>query len=473
MMRGLEQFMGGTLLSNESNAGVSAVPTESQTEAQNHGTSSLLLVPEPPSVESGVLSGGNLGASYTCNCATLPARGRIGERGGSLARRRYQKGSVFLRGKKDQVWVGRWREDVEENGHVRREYRSEVLGSKSDYPTKRLALRELEKRLGVVNDPRYRARPTATFADFASRWESLVLTQHKPSTQVTIRSHLRKHLVPYFGRWQMREIELENVQRFVSSVKASAKTAKNLFATMQMLWKSARAWSYVAHDVVSGVVLPKRCRAVRRFFSLDEMQRILEAAPEPLRTFYWLAVETGMRAGELCGLQMSDFDLKRGVVSIRRSVWQGKLQSPKSENAIRVLALSPGIVAHIVDVQRRWTPNERGLLFATRNGTPWDANLLLKRKLYPLLDSLKIERGGLHAFRHANSTLMDRMNVPMKVRQQRLGHSDSSLTLDVYTHTVGEDDVRVAGQLDGILHPLAPKNEKLELALPANSSLIN
>jgi hypothetical protein len=132
-----------------------------------------------------------------------------------------------------------------------------VLGSKSDYPTKRLALRELEKRLSVVNDFRYRARPTATFAEFTSRWESLVLTQHKPSTQVTIRSHLRKHLVPYFGHLQMREIELEEVQRFVSSVKVSAKTAKNLFATMQMLWKSARAWSYVAHDAVSGVVLPK------------------------------------------------------------------------------------------------------------------------------------------------------------------------------------------------------------------------
>jgi integrase len=54
---------------------------------------------------------------------------------------------------------------------------------------------------------------------------------------------------------------------------------------------------------------------------------------------------------------------------------------------------------------------------------------------------------------------MDRLGVPLKVRQQRLGHSDSSLTLDVYTHVAGEDDVRVAGELDGILHPLAPKNE--------------
>ena len=123
------------------------------------------------------------------------------------------------------------------------------------------------------------------------------------------------------------------------------------------------------------------------------------------------------------------------------------------------LSLSPRLVTHIADFLTRWTPNERGLLFATRNGTPWDANLLVKRKLYPLLDTLGIARGGLHAFRHANSTLMDRLGVPLKVRQQRLGHSDSSITLDVYTHVASEDEVSVAGDLDGILHPIAPKNE--------------
>jgi integrase len=81
--------------------------------------------------------------------------------------------------------------------------------------------------------------------------------------------------------------------------------------------------------------------------------------------------------------------------------------------------------------------------------------LVVKRKLYPLLDFLGIERGGLHAFRHTNSTLMDRLGVPLKVRQQRLGHSESSLTLDVYTDVASEDDVRFAEQFDAILHARA------------------
>jgi integrase len=54
---------------------------------------------------------------------------------------------------------------------------------------------------------------------------------------------------------------------------------------------------------------------------------------------------------------------------------------------------------------------------------------------------------------------MDRLGVPVKVRQQRLGHSDPALTLGIYTHVVSEDDERPAEQLDGILRPNAPKKE--------------
>jgi integrase len=408
----------------------------------------------------------------TTNCDRLPARGqKIGERGGGLARRRYQKGRVILKGKKNPNWHGRWREDVIEDGQIRRIERSEVLGSKSDFPTKKLALRELEKRLTVVNDIRYRARPTATFIEFASRWESLVLVQHKPSTQATIRSHIRKHLNPFFGRMQMRDIGTEEVQRFIATVSVSAKTKKNLLATLQMHWKSARSWGYVAHDAISDVVLPKRQRVVQRSYTLEEIQRILEAAPDPERTLYWLAAETAMRGGELCGLQISDFDFGRGLVRVNRSVWRGKAQSTKSEHPDRCFALSPQLVCHLVEYLKRWTPNEEEWLFATRNGTPWDQNLVVKRKLQPLLASLAIKRGGLHAFRHANITLMDQLRVPLKVRMQRVGHSDPSITF-TYTHVDSEDDVKFAEQLGGILRPNAPKSKEEGVA-PGGQPLVN
>jgi integrase len=103
-----------------------------------------------------------------------------------------------------------------------------------------------------------------------------------------------------------------------------------------------------------------------------------------------------------------------------------------------------------------WKPNEEHLVFATRTGTPWDANLLMKRKLRPLLRSLGIQGGGIHGF-HANATFMDGLAVPMKVRQQRLRHSDSRLTMDVYTHTASADDERIAGQLGDLLDAVGQK----------------
>jgi len=167
-------------------------------------------------------------------------------------------------------------------------------------------------------------------------------------------------------------------------------------------------------NAVSDVVLPKRHRVAQRFYTLDEIQRILEAAQELERTLYCLAAETGMRGGELCGLQVTDFDLERGLVRVNRSVWRGKIQSTTSEHPDRCIALSPQLLYHLAEYLRRWKPNEKGWLFATRNGTPLDQNLIVKRKLQPLLISLGINRGGLHAFRHGNISIMDRFGVPLK-----------------------------------------------------------
>ncbi len=211
------------------------------------------------------------------------------------------------------------------------------------------------------------------------------------------------------------------------------------------------AWQYVSHNALDGVVLPKPRKALRPSFTKEQIVKILAVAPEPYRTFYWLAAETGMRAGELCGLRVDDIDFKRGLVNVRQSAWHGKLQEPKTENAVRTFAVSTRLLNHLRGILQAWRPNPRQLVFATRNGTPWDANLLVKRKFRPMLRQLEIQECGLHAFRHANASLMDELSVPMKVRQQRLGHSDPRLTMNTYTHMASRDDERTAEQLGEIL----------------------
>jgi integrase len=365
-----------------------------------------------------------------------------------MARKRYQKGQLWLEG---EIWFGRWREDVLIDGVRKRVRVQKEIGTRQDCPTKRLAQRELDRHIEHVNDLSYRPRPTARFADFARKWEKDVLSQYGESTAINYRTHIRKHLVPFLGEYAMKDVNPELVQHFVSCSAVSPKTTRSICITLQSMWATAKAWRYVAHDVMEGVVLPDSKRRQRYFASQQQIQLIIAAAKEPYRTFYGLAAETGLRPGELCGLTVDDLNLERGLLQVQQSAWRGKLGDPKTDDSIRVVELSSQACEHLKTFLKSWLPNERRLLFATRNGTPWDQNLLLKRRFKLLLKSLGINvpRGdGFYILWHGNATLMSSFGAPQKLRQERLGHADGSpVTESVYTHVISEDGKRVAAQL--------------------------
>ncbi len=377
-----------------------------------------------------------------------------------MARRRYQKGSLLPKSglPKNGLWVGRWREDViQPDGTIERPYQWEVLGTVQDYPTRKLALRALQARLSTINSLTYRARPTATFGDFAKRWDATVLSQHKRSTQSSTRSQLRRWLLPQLGSVALKDLDSQRLQAFVSNCRCNPKTIRNLVATLRMMWNSARAWGYVTHDPFDGLVLPKRGLVQTVTFSLDEIKRILDSANEPYRTYYAILAETGIRGGEICALRVSDLDLENAVIYVRQSVWRGQIQTVKSRKGNRRFPISPELAAHLRAYLRGWHPNALGLLFATKKGTPWDHSLIRKRSFHPLLRKLGIPHCGFHAFRHGNATLLDQIGAPMAVRQNRLGHADAQTTMD-YTHAVTADERRIAGELGKILHVTA-RNE--------------
>jgi integrase len=77
-------------------------------------------------------------------------------------------------------------------------------------------------------------------------------------------------------------------------------------------------------------VLPERGLLNERFLSLDEMKRLIEAAPEPYKTYLWILTETGVRAGEIGALPLRNLRLEQGAIKITQSVWHGKIQTVKS-----------------------------------------------------------------------------------------------------------------------------------------------
>ena len=142
----------------------------------------------------------------------------------------------------------------------------------------RMALRALDEKVAPVNSPSYRALRSETFEQFSKFWTANVLTQHKPSTQYSIKSQLKTHLVPYFGKLLMRDIQWRTLQEFVQQCTKAPKTCKNLVLTMQMIWKAAKSGGYVSHDTFDGVVLPKPKPISPFFYTAEEAKQIIAAA---------------------------------------------------------------------------------------------------------------------------------------------------------------------------------------------------
>ena len=70
-------------------------------------------------------------------------------------------------------------------------------------------------------------------------------------------------------------------------------------------------------------------------------------------------------------------------------------------------------------------------------GCPLDINIERSRRLAPVLEALKLDKAGYHAFQHINVSMMDSLRVPLKTSQERIGHAlTGSFTLDVYGHTL-------------------------------------
>jgi integrase len=353
--------------------------------------------------------------------------------GGKMARTRYQHGEIVVKqGKTHDSYMGRWREDTRlPNGSIVRRKRSQVLGIVGQI-TEKQAYRKLESVLARVNDPGYQPECSGTFQALAQEWSEQAFPEMKPSTVLNMTGHLRNHLLPFFGTQQVREITTRDIDRFFLKLSVSKKTKKNIFSTLKLILKQGRAWGNVRENVWESAKKIGKSKTEVRAYTDAEVESILSRSTGAKRLFYWLAVETGMRAGELCGLRICDVDPFKKLVHVRQAVWRGKVQTPKTENAIRNIP----IPVEIVDAIRAHVSGRtEGFVFTTKNGTPWNADLVLKRHLR---GKLKVMDGHLHMFRHTFATRQLHAGVSVSVVSKLLGHGSISTTLNIYAHVLAE-----------------------------------
>ena len=381
-----------------------------------------------------------------------------------MARRRYQTGCVFKRGKRRKVWVARWREDVLcEDGKVGRILRSVVLGAVADLPTRKDAQVRLDEELRAVNQGTVRPESSMLFGTFAEeQWKTLVLPTLKLSTQHGYKTVLAKHLLPYWRDWRLRDIGRQDVQQWVADRfrrKLGWQTVRNSWTLLSGILETAVEYGYLSMNPARGVKFPeKELKEAPVLFTAEDFVKLLEQLDEPYRTMARLIALTGLRIGELLAVRWRCLDLEIGTLSVRESVYEGKFQSPKTRKSRRTMPLGPQIIVWLREHRLRAKRTESDdLVFGNRKGEPLRESKLLRNVLQPAAERAGLGRVTWHQFRHIHSSLLNDLRVPVKIAQEQLGHSSISTTLNIYTHVVDASHRKAIEALERELFPTVPK----------------
>jgi integrase len=329
------------------------------------------------------------------------------------------------------LWLGDYSKRVLlPDGTERRKQQRVVLGLTKDL-TKRQAQRLLQphvdeenRRLGTP----YREQKQTTLEKFTETWKRDYLVLVKPSTQASIRGHL-KRLNQQLGQKTMRDTGAADLQQLVTHLieaGLSAKTIKNHWITTRLIWRAAVQQGY-ADQIPPKPALPRVFRHRVLVLNLAEVARTIAKQEGWKRLLCRCAAETGLRYGELEGLHVDDVTDDR--IHVRRTMWNCRPGTPKTPSAVRTIAVSAKLGADLRERAEQRKKEGKGYLFSTYLGRFRAAELKM----------------GFHRFRHFNASLMDSLNVPLKTRQERLGHaSTGSLTIDVYTHASWASNVQAA-----------------------------
>jgi integrase len=333
----------------------------------------------------------------------------------------------------------------------------ETLGREPEWNRKR-AEAELRRRLVEVERNRYRKPEKLSFAAFAERW----LTDYLPGRGLKLTTEegylqtLRKHLLPYFGSYELSELEQqpELVDRYISLKMREGyapKTVVNQLLCLQVILKRAVRWRLIERNPVADCERPRVERPELNVLSEVEIARLwsaygeLESEAEPAEQTWWrlaraltfVALGTAMRRGELLALRWRDVELLEGRLTVREALVRGRFTTPKSRSSRRLLELGPRTRKLLAEHWQltRFQGDDELVFCHPSKGTALDPSKLTRCYLRPALKRAGIEKPfrPFHDLRHTALTHEAAAGNPMAYVQLKAGHSQSAIT-ERYIH---------------------------------------
>ena len=351
------------------------------------------------------------------------------------------------------------------SGHWRARYRDadgRQIGATFD---KQLdAVRWRRKQLdalavGAHVDPR---AGKTTIGDYATeRWLPGVV-HIRPTTRALYASHLRRHVIPAFGRRQLGALRRSDCRSFVSalSTRLAPSTVHVVFAVLRSVMQAAVDDGLLAANPCARVPLPRiEARGVDPL-PASAVVALADAVPDRYAATVWLAAGAGLREGEALGLTVARVDFLRRRVHVEQQV-QGvnggepTLVPLKTRASRRVVPVDDIVLEALTRHMQLWEPGPGGLLVTNRLGRP------VRRGSFGSCWRVAVAECGLpagtrfHDLRHFYASSLIRAGLHPKTIQARLGHATFSETMDTYGHLFPDSEESGRGVLDGVLRLLA------------------
>src|SRR5437016_4537606 len=289
-----------------------------------------------------------------------------------MRRTSYQKGSLKLANRKNgKAWEYRWRE-VQIDGSIRR--KNVVIGTLEDYPNESVAQAAVDAiRLQVNQQTPQQLIKSINLETLVNHYRQHelpdVFNNMKPqpgardeetksyATQVTYEGYLKKWILPRWRACRLKDIKATAVEDWLKKLcfpKTNIPLARGSKAKirniMSALYSHAIRWEWTERNPITSVRQSSKRQKIPAVLKAEEIMAILRELPDPLHTMIELDAFTGLRRGELIGLQWADVDFDNLVLHIRRSLVAMVEGQPKTEASRKEVPLD----AQLAESLFRW-----------------------------------------------------------------------------------------------------------------------
>lgn len=379
------------------------------------------------------------------------------------------KGEGSIRKRKDGRWEAALTVGYTSNGNPKR---------RSVYGKTRKEVADALFQLGSKYGKGLLANPDKiTVSEFLNQWLEDKSDTKKPTTVAGYRNAVEKHIVPKLGKVRLQQLQPTHVQNLYRELRRDrtdekGKVIKGLGNSLRLVhcvlrdaFKRAVKLDLVAVSPISKVDAPSTTRFDGKAWTTDQAKAFLEASHSSRWcALFHLALTTGLRRGELLGLYWDDLDMTAKKLMVKRNYTTAggtpMILEPKTHRSTRPVALTDWDV-RVLEDHRAGQQAERELsaiwegdqwVFSTSIGTPINpANL--SREFKRIVKLAEVPDIRFHDLRHSSASLAILAGVELKVLSERLGHSSTRITSELYQHTYSSQHEEAADALGALLEP--------------------